>query len=533
MEQRGSADASARQARFETRLGEAGNAASANTMEQNRDGVAVGGVAATAAALAVSEADDPRTPTRARPKMHLHELQDSGIGNVEAQDTSVITPVDPNPPMLPATVLLSRKSSGTSTPDRGGALGHEPEQASENEAGGEGKVSAVSAASSPDDNRPIVNRVSIALQRGDSTSSDSSTSNLSRASSSSSVYATPFRMTPFRTPIGTGSRAGSTTGERNSYFPALVPPRFGNRGYSSARSSFTGGLPQRFASNGTSSTAVVMQDVTAPAVLPVVAEANGSAFPGHRPTGSNATIGPTAAAAYAAEARTSPRGRSPQLPLGSGFHTGDASTATAALMLVTPAIGMARSASNASPESSMHISPPQANLLRPIRPGLGSRTTSNASIGNNFHKRAADFDLGEILGEGSYSTVFLATDKFPPHRQYALKVLDKKHIIKERKVKYVNVEKETLARLDRHPGIVRLYWTFHDERSLYFVLELASKGEILKYIKDYGSFDTVSARFYAAQVICAVHHMHSKGVVHRDLKPEKSVSPTTVSRGRC
>ena len=68
---------------------------------------------------------------------------------------------------------------------------------------------------------------------------------------------------------------------------------------------------------------------------------------------------------------------------------------------------------------------PQANLLRPIRPGLGSRSTSNASIGNNFHKRAADFDLGEILGEGSYSTVFLATDKFPPHRQYALKVLDK------------------------------------------------------------------------------------------------------------
>jgi serine/threonine protein kinase len=47
-----------------------------------------------------------------------------------------------------------------------------------------------------------------------------------------------------------------------------------------------------------------------------------------------------------------------------------------------------------------------------------------------MHKRAADFDLGEILGEGSYSTVFLATDKFPPHKQYALKVLDKKHIIK-------------------------------------------------------------------------------------------------------
>lgn len=68
--------------------------------------------------------------------------------------------------------------------------------------------------------------------------------------------------------------------------------------------------------------------------------------------------------------------------------------------------------------------------MRPARPGLGSRTTSSASLAGGMHKRAADFELGEILGEGSYSTVFLATDKTPPHKRYALKVLDKKHIIK-------------------------------------------------------------------------------------------------------
>lgn len=88
-------------------------------------------------------------------------------------------------------------------------------------------------------------------------------------------------------------------------------------------------------------------------------------------------------------------------------------------------------------------------------------------------------------------------------------------------MKYVNVEKDTLARLDRHPGIVRLYWTFHDERSLYFVLELASNGEILKYIKEYGSFEVTSARFYAAQLLSSLEHMHKKGVIHRDVKPEK------------
>lgn len=85
----------------------------------------------------------------------------------------------------------------------------------------------------------------------------------------------------------------------------------------------------------------------------------------------------------------------------------------------------------------------------------------------------------------------------------------------------MTVEKDTLYRLDRHPGIVRLYWTFHDENSLYFVLELASNGELLKCIKRSGSFALGPATFYAAQVLAAVEHMHQRGVIHRDLKPEK------------
>lgn len=68
-------------------------------------------------------------------------------------------------------------------------------------------------------------------------------------------------------------------------------------------------------------------------------------------------------------------------------------------------------------------------------------------------------------------------------KEYAIKVLDKRHIIKEKKVKYVNIEKNTLNRLGEHPGVVRLYYTFQDERSLYFVLDLASGGELLGFLK--------------------------------------------------
>ncbi|CAG8552032.1 4612_t:CDS:10 [Diversispora eburnea] len=133
-------------------------------------------------------------------------------------------------------------------------------------------------------------------------------------------------------------------------------------------------------------------------------------------------------------------------------------------------------------------------------------------------KGVKDFEFGKTLGEGSYSTVVSARDR-TTGREYAIKILDKKHIIKEKKVKYVNIEKNTLNKMN-HPGIVRLYYTFQDPDSLYFVLDHAKNGELLAFIKKLGSFDLNCTQYYTAQILSSIEYMHSQGVIHRDLKPE-------------
>ncbi|KAA0704467.1 3-phosphoinositide-dependent protein kinase 1 [Triplophysa tibetana] len=140
-------------------------------------------------------------------------------------------------------------------------------------------------------------------------------------------------------------------------------------------------------------------------------------------------------------------------------------------------------------------------------------------------KRPEDFRFGKILGEGSFSTVVLAKEH-STGKEYAIKILEKRHIMKENKAQYVKRERDIMSHLD-HPFFVKLYFTFQDEEKLCilnshsdFGLSYAKNGELLKYIRKIGSFDETCTRFYSAEIVCALGYLHQKGIIHRDLKPE-------------
>ncbi|WBW72815.1 serine/threonine protein kinase Ppk21/Pdk1 [Schizosaccharomyces osmophilus] len=134
-------------------------------------------------------------------------------------------------------------------------------------------------------------------------------------------------------------------------------------------------------------------------------------------------------------------------------------------------------------------------------------------------KSPNNYIFGDIIGDGSYSEVKRATDK-RSWKEFAIKVLDKRYIVKENKIKYVNIERDSMMRLNGFPGIARLFHTFQDDLKLYYVLEYAPNGELLQYIKKYRFLNEASVQFYAAEILSSIEFMHSCGIIHRDLKPE-------------
>lgn len=146
--------------------------------------------------------------------------------------------------------------------------------------------------------------------------------------------------------------------------------------------------------------------------------------------------------------------------------------------------------------------------------GVRSRQASSSNSAQNYQ-------FQDFLGEGSYSSVYTAVS-LVNQQVYAIKVIQKRLLQKENKVRYATSERAILSKLGaaNHPGIIKLYSAFQDLNSLYFAFELAPNGDLFKQIRRLGSFNITGTRYYAATILDAVTFIHSMNIIHRDLKPE-------------
>ncbi|KAI5697884.1 hypothetical protein M8J77_016423, partial [Diaphorina citri] len=139
----------------------------------------------------------------------------------------------------------------------------------------------------------------------------------------------------------------------------------------------------------------------------------------------------------------------------------------------------------------------------------------------NINLTMNDFSVHRIIGRGGFGEVY-GCRKADTGKMYAMKCLDKKRI----KMK----QGETLALNERImlslvstgvdcPFIVCMTYAFHTPDKLCFILDLMNGGDLHYHLSQHGVFNEDEMRFYAAEVILGLEHMHRRYIVYRDLKP--------------
>ncbi|ESK88678.1 agc akt protein kinase [Moniliophthora roreri MCA 2997] len=129
------------------------------------------------------------------------------------------------------------------------------------------------------------------------------------------------------------------------------------------------------------------------------------------------------------------------------------------------------------------------------------------------------FDLLKVIGKGSFGKVMQVRKK-DTQRIYALKTIRKAHIAQRPgEITHILAERTVLA-LVNNPFIVPLKFSFQNPDKLYLVMSFVNGGELFYHLQREGKFDQDRSRFYAAELLLALEHLHGFNVVYRDLKPE-------------
>ncbi|MED6268120.1 Ribosomal protein S6 kinase alpha-6 [Characodon lateralis] len=133
----------------------------------------------------------------------------------------------------------------------------------------------------------------------------------------------------------------------------------------------------------------------------------------------------------------------------------------------------------------------------------------------------SQFELLKVLGQGSFGKVFLVRKIVGPDagQLYAMKVL-KKASLKVRDRVRTKMERDILVEVN-HPFIVKLHYAFQTEGKLYLILDFLRGGDVFTRLSKEVMFTEEDVKFYLAELALALDHLHSLGIVYRDLKPEK------------
>ena len=122
----------------------------------------------------------------------------------------------------------------------------------------------------------------------------------------------------------------------------------------------------------------------------------------------------------------------------------------------------------------------------------------------------------KLIGKGAFGKVTLAIHKLTG--QYvAIKTIDKEHLKDEFSKRKVLREIYILKKI-KHVNVIRLLEVFESAKQVLLVMEYAGGGDLLHYVKQRKYLSEQEAKPIFKQIVYGLAHIHSRNVLHRDIK---------------
>ena len=127
------------------------------------------------------------------------------------------------------------------------------------------------------------------------------------------------------------------------------------------------------------------------------------------------------------------------------------------------------------------------------------------------------YEILELIGTGGMAVVYKARCN-RLNRLVAIKIL-KEDLSKDDEFRRrFHAESQAVAMMS-HPNIVSVYDVSHSENIDYIVMELIEGITLKQYMEQKGTLNWREALHFATQIAKALEHAHSRGIIHRDIKP--------------
>ena len=126
---------------------------------------------------------------------------------------------------------------------------------------------------------------------------------------------------------------------------------------------------------------------------------------------------------------------------------------------------------------------------------------------------------GRRIGQGAFGKVNLGLNVLTG-RVVAIKSFKTTPIKKfQHRMKKIQYETELMKRFN-HKNITKILEVFNDEEYMLIIMEYINGGNLFSFVKKRRKLSEKMAKFLFRQIILGIQHIHSKNVVHRDIKLE-------------